>query len=114
MKKLALGIGLSMGLFAVSLSAGAQGYNEDKADRRFYMSPMATYSLFDSGREFEDEIGYQLSLGKILGRGTNIELHGNFSEPGSELNGVGDAELLSYGVTFLLFQWRKSYRFTAS
>ncbi|MGJ8668829.1 MAG: OmpA family protein [Oceanococcus sp.] len=107
MRKFALGIGLSMGLIAVSTSVNAQGYSDEKADRRFYVSPMATYSLFDDGREFDDEIGYQLSLGKIVGRGTNIELHGNFAEPSSALAGGSDAELLSYGITFLLFQWRQ-------
>lgn len=110
MKKFALGIGVAMGLLAVSSVASAQYYDPDsKADRRFYISPLANYSLYDSDRRFDDEIGYQLALGKIVSRGANIELHGMFAEPGSDIAGSPDGELLSYGVTVLLFQWRNSF-----
>lgn len=106
MKNLALGISVAIGLMATSLSANAQSYDQDKADRRFYISPLANYSLYDSARQFDDEIGYQLSFGKILSRGANIELHGMFAEPSSQISGAPDGELLSYGVSVLLFQWR--------
>lgn len=110
MKKLALMLSAATTLGGISLTAQAQyGYDSDvKPDRRYYLSPMATYSLYDSSRGFEDEVGYHLSIGKILGRGTNIELHGTFAAPEAEAAAGTAGELTSYGVSFLLFQWRDS------
>ncbi len=109
MKKLALTLGTAAGMLAGATTAWAQDDFGSKADRRFYLSPMATYSLYDSTRSFDDEIGYHLAFGKIFGRGANLELHGSFAEPSAADAGGAAGELLSYGVTALLFQSRDTF-----
>lgn len=111
MTKLARQTGLLLGMLGIAGTAMAQfGADEPKRDRRFYISPMATYSLFDGDRRFDDEVGYQLAIGKILGRGSNIEIHGSFVEPGPDgADGGNMGELTSYGISVLLFQARDSF-----
>ncbi len=115
MKKLVLSLAAAFGTVGVSQLAMAQGYEyeaDSKADLRFYISPMATYSLYDGTRSFDDGLGYHLSLGKILGRGANLELHGSFAEADGSPRGEDpaiDGELTSYGISVLLFQARQSF-----
>ena len=108
MKNIALGVCTAIGLVTMTLPSFAQYYDDpSKADRRFYVSPMATYSVFDGDRHFDDSLGYQLSLGKILAQGSNLEIHGTFAEPDADAGGT--AELISYGLSVLLFQSRKEF-----
>ncbi len=107
MRTFALGACAAIGLLAVALPSSAQYDDPSKADRRFYISPMATYSLYDGDRRFDDSLGYQLSIGKILGQGTNLEIHGSFAEPDAAVGGNG--ELVAYGLSLLLFQARKDF-----
>ena len=111
MRKLALKTGMMLGMLGVAGTALAQySYEEEKRDRRFYLSPLATYTVFDGDRRFDDEVGYQLSFGKILGRGPNVEIHGSFVEPGPDGEDGGNmGELTAYGISFLLFQARDSF-----
>ncbi len=108
MKNIALGVCAAIGLVTMTLPSYAQYYDDpSKADRRFYLSPMATYSVFDGDRHFDDSLGYQFSIGKILAQGSNLEIHGTFAEPDADAG--GSAELLSYGLSVLLFQSRKEF-----
>ena len=54
----------------MATAAGA----EQLEDRRFYVAPFATYTIFDSMRNLHDELGYQLLLGKPLTPHRNLEL----------------------------------------
>lgn len=107
MRNIAFGACAAIGLATTALTASAQYDDPSKADRRFYLSPMATYSLYDGDRQFDDGLGYQLSIGKILAQGSNLEIHGSFAEP--DAAGGGSGELLSYGLSVLLFQSRKEF-----
>lgn len=109
MKTLALALGAATGALCIAGSAWAQfGPTDEKPDRRFYLSPMATYSLYDGDRDFEDGLGYHLGIGKILSRGANLELHASFAEPDAD-GASADGELISYGATVLLFQNRAEF-----
>lgn len=107
MRTIALGVCTAIGLAAATLPAAAQYDDPSKADRRFYISPMATYSLYDGDRRFDDSLGYQFSIGKILSQGSNLEIHGTYAEP--DIDAGGSGELLSYGLSILLFQSRKDF-----
>ncbi len=100
---------LTLGLFALyGQTAFAQDY--DKADRRFYIAPQGAYFIGDSHRALDDQFGYGISLGKILGRGPNLELNYEVFEPDAE-SGENGPILESYGVSLLMFPMRKKLPF---
>ncbi len=109
MKKLALILATTVGAIGSSPLAWAQYEADSKADLRFYLSPMATYNLFDSTRNFDDDAGMHLAIGKILGRGANMEIYGSFTEPMSKSEADTGGELTSYGLSVMLFQARDSF-----
>ncbi len=100
---------LTLGMFALfGQNALAQDY--DKADRRFYVAPQGSYFLGDSHRALKDQFGYGISLGKVLGRGPNLELNYEVFEPDAE-SGEAGPMLESYGVGLLMFPMRKKLPF---
>ncbi len=100
---------LTLGIFALyGSNALAQDY--EKADRRFYIAPQGAYFVGDSHRELDDQFGYGISLGKILGRGPNLELNYEVFEPDAE-SGENGPVLESYGVSLLMFPMRKQMPF---
>ena len=90
----------------ILLAAPAVQAQEEAADRRFYFSPQGSYLIGDSDRALDDAAGYSLSLGKILGRGSNLEFSADFVEPDAE-NGERGPSLESYGIGLLMFPMRK-------
>ncbi|MDX1564975.1 MAG: OmpA family protein, partial [Phycisphaeraceae bacterium] len=107
--KKACALGLSLFALNGMGAAWAQYETENKVDRRFYLSPMATFNVYDDDRNFDDGLGYHFALGKILGRGANMEIHGTFAEADGKGSDGVDGELTSYGVSFMLFQARNTF-----
>lgn len=119
--------GLALGLLFLATSITAQA----KLDKRFYIAPMASYTLFNddmssgsrvttaagggapvatpfSGRVSpEDSIGYTLAIGKPLGNNFNIEIYGFRSDSVKNKAGSGGKiDIEGYGLTALFFPLR--------
>lgn len=56
------------------------GGGDDSGDRRFYVSPMFSYTLVDDDRDTDDAMGGVISLGKSMTSGLNLELTGFWQE----------------------------------
>lgn len=100
-------ISIAMALASVALYSAGASAQYDKPDRRFYIAPQATYLFADSHRGVEDTLGYSLSLGKTLGRGSNLELSADLIDPDSEVGG-DELELRSYGIGLMMFPSRQT------
>lgn len=94
---------VSLWATTMSMTVGAQ---DEQRDQRFYIGAQAQYWIGDADRRLDDAAGYALSLGKVLGRGSNLELSADFAratpESGSEL----DTRLQSLGVGLVMFPSR--------
>jgi OOP family OmpA-OmpF porin len=53
---------------------------DDSGDRRFYVSPMFSYTMVDDDRDTDDAMGGVISLGKSFTSGLNLELTGFVQE----------------------------------
>jgi len=72
-----LGFGLAAAVVVLSTSAAAQ---VDTSDRRFYISPMFTYTLADQARGTDDGLGGTIAVGKRLTKGLDLEVLGFYSQ----------------------------------
>ncbi|HUS24898.1 MAG TPA: OmpA family protein [Candidatus Binatia bacterium] len=91
----------------VSSSSGAgdeEGGNQfETSDRRWYISPMASYNFVDRDALLEDGIGGIFSVGKRMTGGLKLELSGTYhtfdpsrsSDSSADMTGVGVGALLS-------------------
>ncbi len=114
MSKLArLGVAVAAAAIAVTTPAAAQyGSEQDSArlDTRFYISPMATYTVYDSDKDFDDDASGMLSIGKVFGRGMNIELTA-FMNKARRNDGSVEGEINGYALSFLAFMDRNTSPF---
>lgn len=105
--------GLAVGLLFLATTLTAQA----ELDKRFYVAPMASYTLFnddstniggvDRSVNPEDKIGYALAIGKPLGNNFNIEIYGFRSDNVKNKAGSGEKiDIDGYGLTALLFPFR--------
>ncbi|MGH8453079.1 MAG: hypothetical protein ACRESW_00860, partial [Nevskiales bacterium] len=92
-----------------AIAAGAQ----ELQDRRFYIAPSATYTLFDSDRNLQDELGGQLLLGKPLTPHLNLELYGFNTDADTDTTPSSSVEQGAIGLTGLYFFDRDQYPFFA-
>ncbi len=92
-------------------------YGDDVArlDKRFYIAPMGTYTVFDDSRNLEDLFSGALTLGKVLGRGMNLELTAYIDSVSVDSgdNAGTEGEFTGYAATFLAFPKRDSWPFYA-
>lgn len=98
-----------MALGAALLAGTATTVHAQQQDKRFYIAPMAMYTLVDDDRLLDDAVGGVLSVGKPITSGLNFELTGWLSEADYE-NSASDetAELKGIGASILLFPNRKT------
>lgn len=96
---------------AVPLLTATAAGAEELEDRRFYVAPFASYSVFDSNRNLQDELGYQLLLGKPLTPHWNLELYGFNTKADTETTPTMEVEQEAIGLTGLYFFDRELYPF---
>lgn len=93
--------------FAVAGLAFATAAAADNADRRFYVSPMASYQFADRERGTDDGLGFTLSLGRRVASGLNLELTGFLvkldGDGSAAVNGSNNAALKGFGVGAMIF-----------
>jgi OOP family OmpA-OmpF porin len=93
-----------MMLLPVALASGfaATAARADDDGKRFYVDPMASYTLRDKYRGTDDGIGGQISVGKRLTKGLDLELIGTYTDYKSKdipaNNGKSDATLYGAGL----------------
>lgn len=79
----------------------------DPVDKRFYIAPQAVLLGPDTPRSIEAQVGYGISVGKMLGSRFNIEAHYEYFEPETS-PGVDGPTLESMGLGLMMFPWRNS------
>lgn len=75
---------------------------------RFYLSPMASYTIADSKRGTDDGIGGALSLGKQLSNGFALELSGVYTAYGAKQGG-SSAKLTAGQANVLFFPGQMNF-----
>lgn len=82
--------------------AGVAGQALAQSDKRYYVTPMATYVSADSDRPSDDGIGGTLALGVPLGRSAEFELRGTFLSYDGD-TGFEDIDIAAGGFGFNFF-----------
>lgn len=96
-----------VGLWATAMSTALWAQDEQR-DQRFYIGAQAQYWIGDADRRLDDATGYSLSLGKVLGRGSNLELSADFARSTPETGSELDTRLQSLGVGLVMFPSRNT------
>nr|MBV6630931.1 OmpA family protein [Oceanococcus sp. HetDA_MAG_MS8] len=94
-----------MGLWATVMSVPLWAQDEQR-DQRFYIGAQAQYWIVDEDRRLDDATGYSLSLGKILGRGSNLEFSADFVRTSPDADAESDTLLQSLGLGLVMFPSR--------
>ncbi len=89
----------------VSLMLLSLASNAQELDKRFYIAPGLTYTIFDNDTNVEDDLGFHIAFGKPVSRHFNIELQAGYLKSHTkDTSGLG--ELSSFGADLLFFPKR--------
>lgn len=107
MKKMPITCLAAAGLMA--LAPAAMASQNDTQETRFYIAPMASYSMPDnSALDPDDQAGLQINIGKNFNDFFALELYGSFYD-GMDLTagaGNGSVDISSFGASALFFPAR--------
>lgn len=97
----------ALAIAVILLSISTARADSAPVDKRFYIAPQAVLLGPDTPRSIEAQVGYGISVGKMLGSWFNIEANYEYFEP-ETAPGVDGPSLESMGLGLMVFPWRQS------